>query len=235
MWQHATHAGAQQLAPPADRAAPQKTVLTVAVAVPDDAGGAGRLHFTARGVIGGLFALLVGLSFITTAQAAQSQTHGSVELIDIVSPGIYEPMNGPLPKGVPAYTVDDVQLIAVTSSIPAKLGINFGFRFRIVGDPIGAPVAIKTVIIFPSGGVVSPTDGLVHSVSHVDMERIGAVKALACKINEPWLMVPGKWTIQLWVGGQKFAEQSFHLIPQQPATDQMRLGAVVTPAPSLSN
>jgi len=67
------------------------------------------------------------------------------------------------------------------------------------------------------------------------MERVGAVKALACKINEPWLMVPGKWTIQLWVGGQKFAEQSFHLIPQQPATDQMRLGAVVTPAPSLSN
>lgn len=178
-----------------------------------------RLRFAALGLIGAFFQLLTVWLCMTSAQTAQVQSHASVNEINIVDYGIYEPMRGPLPKGVPAYSVDDVQLVAVTNSITAKIGVKFGFRYMIIGEPFGAPVAVKAVILFPPAGLVSPDKGLIHSVSNLTTERIGAKKAIACRIDEPWQSVPGTWTIQLWVGSQKFAEQSFNVIPQQLATN----------------
>lgn len=162
-------------------------------------------------------ALLAAWILLASTQAAQSQPRGSVEEIDVLDHGIYEPMKGKLPKGVPPYTSDDVQLVGVTDFIPAQLGIEFGFRYKIVGHPRGAPIAIKTVILFPSPGAVSPRDGLLHASTLVKNERIGGVKAIAYRLDEPWELVPGIWTIQLWVGSQKFAEHSFTMKPRQTA------------------
>jgi len=171
-------------------------------------------RFAAFGLVG---ALLVGWFFITSAQAKQIQAHISAEQIEIVDHGIYEPMKGKLPKGVPPYNANDVQLVAVTNFIPAQLGIKFGFRYRIVGQTPGAPVAIKTVMLFPSAGLISPTEGRIHSLSISTTERVGRLKAIAYRIDEPWQLVPGTWTIQLWAGSQKLAEQAFTVRPQQTA------------------
>jgi hypothetical protein len=33
-------------------------------------------------------------------------------------------------------------------------------------------------------------------------------------IDDSWELVPGVWTIQLWAGDQKFAEESFTLVTE---------------------
>jgi hypothetical protein len=197
-----------------DSYCPSLVIPSVQDVMPGDEAPVWRLRFAAFGLVGALLAVWL---FITSAQAAQIQPRVSVEQIESFEYGIYEPMRGMLPKGVPPYSVDDKQLVGVTNVIPAQLGIEFGFRYRIVGHPKGAPIAVKTVILFPSAGVVSPTEGLLHSSSLLKPERIGQLKIVVYKIEKPWELVPGIWTIQLWVGSQKFAEQAFNVMPQQTA------------------
>jgi hypothetical protein len=199
-----------------DSYCPSLVIPSVQRVVPGDGATVWRLGFAAFGLVG---ALLAGWLFITSAQAAQIQPQASVEQIESFEYGIYEPMTGVLPKGVPPYGVDDKQLVGLTNVIPAQLGIEFGFRYRIVGHPKGAPVVVKTVILFPSAGVVSPTEGLLHSLSLLKPEPIGRLKIVVYKIEKPWELVPGIWTIQLWVGSQKFAEQTFNVTPRQTATN----------------
>jgi len=180
----------------------------------------GRARFAALCLIAALLVLLASWFFIINAQAGQLQSHVSVDDILITDFGIYEPQGGKdvtLPTGVPRYTVDDVQLVAETNTIPAKLGTKFGFRYRIVGNSWGAPVAIKVVTLYPPAGAVSPKMGLIHSASLLKTAHIGASNAIAYSADEPWEMVPGVWTIQLWVGSNKLAEQTFNMIPQQSA------------------
>jgi hypothetical protein len=195
-------------------------VLTIDGVQHDDEASVGRARFAALCRIGALCVCLASWFFITHAQAGQRQSHVSVDDIFVTDSGIYTPQGDKdvtLPNGVPRYTVDDVQLVVETNTIPAKLGTKFGFRYRIVGDPWGAAVPIKVVTLFPPAGAVSPKMGLIHSASFLKTAHIGASNAIAYSADEPWEMVPGVWTIQLWVGSKKFAERTFNMIPQQSA------------------
>jgi hypothetical protein len=187
----------------------------------DDEASVGRARFAALCLIGALSVCLASWLFITNAQAGQLQSHVSVDDIFVTDFGIYTPQGGEnvtLPTGVPRYTVDDVQLVVETNTIPAKLGTKFGFRYRIVGSSWGAPIAIKVVTLYPPAGAVSPKMGLIHSASLLKTAHIGASNAIAYSADEPWEMVPGVWTIQLWIGDKKFAERTFNMIPQQSAS-----------------
>jgi hypothetical protein len=221
MRHHTTNTDARKSpAPAAVRAGLPGVVLAMDGVKHDDEASVGRARFVAVFPVGALFLFLASWLFITNAQAGQLQSHVSVDDILITDFGIYEPQGGKdvtLPTGVPRYTVDDVQLVAETNTIPAKLGTKFGFRYRIVGNSWGAPVAIKVVTLYPPAGAVSPKLGLIHSASLLKTAHIGASNAIAYSADEPWEMVPGIWTIQLWVGSKKLAERTFNMIPQQSA------------------
>jgi hypothetical protein len=221
MRHHTTNTDARPSpAPAADRAGLPGAVLAIDGVKHDDEASVGQVRFAALCLIGALLVLLASWFFITNAQAGQLQSHLNVDDIVVTDSGIYTPQGGQdvtLPKGVPRYTVDDVQLVAETNTIPAKLGTKFGFRYRIVGDSWGAPVTIKVVTLYPPAGAVSPKMGLIHTASLLKTARIGASNAIAYSADEPWEMVPGVWTIQLWVGSKKLAERTFNMIPQQLA------------------
>src|SRR6476646_10232691 len=118
------------------RSSPPSVFLPVPGAVLGSLASVSQLRFGAFGVIG---LLVSGWLFVSGAHAAQVQSQGRIEKVDVIDHGTYEPMKGKVPKGVPPYGPDDVQLVGVTNFIPAQLGINFGFRYRIVGNRIGAP------------------------------------------------------------------------------------------------
>ncbi len=201
----------------ADRAGLPGAVVAIDGVKHDDEASVGLARFAALCLIGALCVCLASWFFITNAQAGQLQSHVSVDDIFITDFGIYTPQRDEgvtLPKGVPRYTVDDVQLVVETNTIPAKLGTKFGFRYRIVGNSWDAPVAIKVVTLYPPAGAVSPKLGLIHSASILKTAHIGASNAIAYSADEPWEMVPGVWTIQLWVGSKRFAERTFIMIPQ---------------------
>jgi Domain of unknown function (DUF3859) len=141
-----------------------------------------------------------------------------VERVDVVDHGIYlaNKVAGQANElGFSHHAVSDPQLVAITDTIRAELGIKFGFRYSITGTPDDGVVTVKQVTIYPPQGVVSPKAGLLHQSSFsMPVQIISPVLGAGYEIEEPWELVPGVWTIQLWVGDQKLAEHSFTVITQ---------------------
>ncbi len=100
-----------------------------------------------------------------------------------------------------------------TTTVPARLGAHFGFEYVLVGSPKGAKVNVRKVVIFPQGGVTNPKTG--KTVARDEYEEtiaIGARNLRGYSLDEDWEVVPGTWTLQVWVGDRKLAEQSFTLV-----------------------
>jgi hypothetical protein len=155
----------------------------------------------------------------TCSQAARVQVTGSVEEAEVTDYGIYtadKTAASPQLANIVQQPVDNVALIAITNTIPAERGINFGFRYRLVGEPLDSRVTVRIETIFPPAGIMSPKAGLLHSYSYSVTDHIGVRSSFAgYSADESWELVPGTWTMQLWVGDKKFAEQSFTMLPPQ--------------------
>jgi hypothetical protein len=174
----------------------------------------------------GAFFLLVCSHFAASAGAQTpkvKQIPATVEQLVVTDYGIYTAtktasMTNDL--GLTHSTVSNIQLIEATDTIPVRPKLKFGFRYLINGAPDDAPVEIKQVTIYPSGGVNNPKKGLLHANSFSTTYRTGMSRVFAgYDVDEDWELVPGTWTIQLWIGKEKFAEQSFSLVMQQDAQD----------------
>src|SRR5262245_20146903 len=65
--------------------------------------------------------------------------------------------------------VGNIQLQQATTTVPALVGMKFGFHFRVVGSPRGGIVSLKLVTRFPSQGITNPNTGKTFSSteSHV--------------------------------------------------------------------
>lgn len=142
-----------------------------------------------------------------------------VQGIDVLDYGIYtadKTASKTNDLGLTHDIVNNIQLVAYTKTISAQIGIKFGFRYTIEGAPEYAKVTVKQVTIYPPAGVMSPTKGLLNTNTFLSTQEIGTTGIFAgYGVNDPWELVPGTWTIQLWIGDRKFAEQSFTLVIQE--------------------
>ena len=86
-----------------------------------------------------------------------------IERIDVVDTGIYRSSTGEetadpnAPTGTIA-AVTTVTNVEATTAIPGKLGLEFGLRYVIVGEPAGAEVPLDFVITYPPPGLVDPAE-----------------------------------------------------------------------------
>jgi hypothetical protein len=182
-----------------------------------------------------LVVLVLWLSVLTayaqTVDVKPSQP-AKVEQIEVTDFGIYtadKTASTTNDLGLTHNIVNNIQYIAATDTIRAQLGVKFGFRYSIRGAPEDARVTIKQITIYPPAGVMSPKTGLLQTHSFSTVYRIGMSGVFAgYDINEPWEQVPGTWTIQLWVGDQKFAEHSFAVIAD--AASEPPAGQTASPA-----
>jgi hypothetical protein len=150
--------------------------------------------------------------FLWWAGVANAQ----VDRIDIWQPGLYSfamrqltpdagESSGYLTKIIGA------KLEIATTEIPGCLNSKFGFRYKLVGAPIGEKQQIKIVIRFPPPGLHRP-DGQVFLTSNTYPEpAIGTVHYKGYGFDEDWEIVPGTWTFEIWQGEHKMAEQSFQV------------------------
>jgi len=163
------------------------------------------------------------------AQSSKIAPTAKVEQIDVRDYGIYtadKTASATNDMGLAHNTVNNIQYIASTSTIPAKIGTKFGFRYTISGTPYDGRVSIKQVTIYPPAGVTNPKTGLLFTNSFSTVYRVGMPPIFAgYDIDAPWEQVPGIWTIQLWIGDRKFAEQSFTVIPKEDAAQNMPDGS----------
>jgi len=168
--------------------------------------------------------LAIGL-LMTLVSGVHAQ---AVQRIDIVEYGIYKTQAESFAAAPGTATgkveeVSDIQLIEATTTVPARVGVEFGFRYKIVGQPntgaqTGATIAgqgattvnLKNVTLIPAPGMRNPQtkNVTVTSVFFQDA-KVGAEPVRLFRFTEPWEVVPGIWTLEIWDGDRKLVSQSF--------------------------
>jgi hypothetical protein len=153
--------------------------------------------------------------FMACLSVAHAQ---AVQRVDITEVGLYtvhtdKSVEAPgAPSGV-SRLVSDITLVESTTTVPARLGSNFGFRYRIIGK--GKSVRVKKVTHIPEPGIRNPETGNVSLTSVVFIDRtIGDTNFTSYSLDHDWEIVPGTWTMELWVDDRKLASQSFEVVKE---------------------
>jgi len=173
-----------------------------------------------------LLALLLGVG------AAQTQTVDRLEITDF---GTYKVEPGNKRKnaeGLKTTVTPGVEHLETTTTIPARIGISFGVRYKIVGEPDNAEVTLRKVISFPPPGL-QPSRGKIMPQSESKVETmIGETAADLYTLEDNFELVPGVWTVELWDGERKLLTQSFTLEkPAEAARPEVTLVPKATPPP----
>jgi hypothetical protein len=142
----------------------------------------------------------------------------TVERVDVTERGIYTavPVRAAQPsaEGVSHTVVDSIKLAAQTHEIPLQKGVSFGFRYVIVGAPSGAPVSLRKVVIYPPPGAHKPgSSAPLTTTGWNDIRPVGSEGFVLYSLDDDWEVIPGEWTLEVWVSGRKLASQTFHLKP----------------------
>lgn len=153
------------------------------------------------------------------AALAQGQSEPRVQRIVIVERGIYQTKeHGPLPTAASLRTGDapalaEAKLLKATTEIPAKKGVHFGFKYRLVGEPKGGVVRLKVVTRFPKGGLRDPEtrETYKHTASLVT-ETLGGVRYEGYAFDKPWELKPGRWVFEIWQDKRRLGAQEFTVV-----------------------
>ena len=113
-----------------------------------------------------------------------------------------------------------VKLIAQTNTIPAVVGRKFGIGFVVKGKPAGKSIPMTVVYRFPK--MVNPKTKREISEYRASIQaKAGDRKPrMLWDFTEPWELVPGKWTFQIYHSKQKLAEKSFTVVKQTKKAHQ---------------
>jgi len=174
-----------------------------------------------------LLALVLGLG------AAQAQTINRLEITDF---GTYKVEPGNKRKnaeGLKTMVTPGVEHLETTTTIPARIGISFGVRYKVVGEPDNAEVTLRKVISFPPPGL-QPSRGKIMPQSESKVETmIGETVADLYTLEDNFELVPGVWIVELWDGERRLLVQSFVLEkPEAPAKPEVTVAPKTTsPAP----
>lgn len=143
-----------------------------------------------------------------------------VDRLEIVESGFYDAakttVTGTTPSaGSVTGTVQelrDVKLLADPPATGARVGIGFGVRFRSFGERDGERAMLRSVWKIPEPGIVNPTSHTAYRESVADFPTvIGTVHWRGYGFDEPWEVVPGTWTLEIWQGDRKLLEKSFEI------------------------
>jgi hypothetical protein len=143
-----------------------------------------------------------------------------IERIDIVEFGIYatDTTSVRSAPGTPTGAVTEltnVRLQKATRTVPARVGVRFGFRYTVVGAPADAGVTIHFRTIFPKPGLLNPKTRQRVAQSDYDANMIiGGTGYKDYGFDEAWEAVPGTWRFQVWHEGRMLTEQKFTVVKE---------------------
>ena len=143
---------------------------------------------------------------------ANAQT---VQRIDVIEAGIYTSRIDKTVDAPGAVTgrkkmESDIRLVQATTNIPARRGVEFGFRYRIVGT--GKTVHLKMITHVPPPGMRDPDTGNVTLTDRFYSDHtVGVPQFSAYTFDNDWEIVPGTWIFEIWLDDQKLASQSFEI------------------------
>lgn len=181
---------------------------------------------------------IVGLllfAFLPVSAALPDQHR--VDRVSVFERGIYRASGGGSPIAVSSFgsvtKVRDVSLVQSTTTIFARKSLRFGLRYVIAGSPSGAPVDIRLVTRFPTGGVLDPVAGTRHYASEYNIRgAIGVPAYREFMFDQSWEIVAGEWVFEFWQAGRNIGSQRFCVLdaestPNQSATLHVHCGFLI--------
>jgi hypothetical protein len=111
--------------------------------------------------------------------------------------------------GVMHNVVDKVCHIATTETVPLKIGVHFGVRYRVTGPVAGERVVLNKVIRYPAVMTPPPPARPSSAVSSLVELRVGTTTYTEYALEQSWELAPGTWTFQFFERDRKLAEFSF--------------------------
>jgi hypothetical protein len=152
-----------------------------------------------------LLALLTG-----SPSHAQAPSVDRIEVIEYGTYRVERHVQGRDPRGINQATATNVQHTGTTRDIPARIGTTFGFRYRIIGKPDEAPIALRRIVVFPAPGLQpSASSRPLPRDEFTVQARIGETNYVFYTLEDGFELVPGSWAIEIWYGNRKLATQSF--------------------------
>lgn len=168
------------------------------------------IHFKGGNMIKRVSVLLMAVILCWSVQAFAVE----VDSIEIVDYGITESVDiktvetGDIVAG--SHTEKKgFKVIETTTRIPAKKGIQFGFKCRLKAFPKGKNVTLLYNIIHPP--LKNPRTGKEGTIDKFSVKyKIGTTKCFSgYEFDEKWEAVPGDWILQIWYEGRKLSEKTF--------------------------
>ena len=159
----------------------------------------------------------VAILLLVAASSVSAQAP-RIERIDIVDYGIYDSafskkIEDPSSAGGRRSTVVRIMIKERTSTIPARNGLQFGFRFMVVGEPKNAAVKLKSITRFPPQGIRNPnTRNTSYQDEYTTSVKVGSADFRGYSFDNDWEIVPGVWTFEFWDGDRKLVEQKFTVV-----------------------
>jgi hypothetical protein len=161
-----------------------------------------------------IITLIIFSSFCFTSYSMSAE----VTSISIIEAGIFQTKTIKVEKDNniatgELFAVDrmSIGLVKATYEVTAKLGIEFGIRYIVNGEPIGKKVPIKIKWIHPM--TQNPNTGKsTNTTILADYNRIGRMSYTGHRHRKEGDMPLGKYTIQIFHVETKLAEKEFFVI-----------------------
>ena len=165
-----------------------------------------------------VLASAIGGAAVSMAQAAiaASGPHGVVLSFGITR-DLSEAVRSPDPNAPSGRSVfaESMEVAVETDTIEAKIGTSFGVRYSVQGLEPGQPVSLRKVVTFPPMHLPDGTvfrgysKPLLPTVARSD-GSVGNIQGYS--FDEPFELVVGTWTIEIWLGDSLVASKDFHVV-----------------------
>jgi hypothetical protein len=165
-----------------------------------------------------ILSFLVLLVLAASGAAAQR-----IDNAEIVSFGVMQPSSKA--KTITDATIstgqradyEEAEVVEETSIIKPKNGMVFGAVVKFKGQAKGKSktTKVRVVWLYPAPGLTNPATGEAKLRDEFDSTiTIGNTSEFYWTLGDEWTQVPGKWTLQLWSGERRLAQQFFELVKQ---------------------
>lgn len=158
------------------------------------------------------------LSFLFLAVLSGAAGAQTIERVEIVDFGMYDIGQKMKPTGAfdtaagVVNGVSHIKLADATTTVPARLGVHFGFRYKIIGSAKGT-AKLKIVTLIPDPGIRNPNTGRTTVRNeYVEARPFGSTQYAGYSFDNPWEIVLGTWTKEIWDGDRKLASQNFNVM-----------------------
>jgi len=111
------------------------------------------------------------------------------------------------------HAVAKVALIQSTTNVPARIGTSFGFRVKFDGKPSDVLVPCMAKCLHPK--LTDPTSGRSSEVDQWNISGLtGKDGYIGYTLDNDWELVPGPWTLQVFLDSKLVVEKTFNVVPQ---------------------